>query len=220
MTTELAKIQTNLPATVTDEAFSSLAKGSEYDARLQLFQAGSLECQQGKVPAGNLVLVNRKDSYTVLGTELDFVLLSLRLKAMNIVGEKILNYYDHTLPEFQALRTRAALPGMNGAMCGPEFYIYIPSQKQYATLFCANKTMRTEAPKLRAILNDQKKATIKTKGIKTAKYFWFGFEVLSCSLDLQTPNAEEMMARIDVFNNAKSSEIEAVANDVAGTRER
>jgi hypothetical protein len=196
-----------LASNVTEESFDLLSSGT-FLPRLQLFGASSNACKEGIIAIGHYGLTTTKDQVTDIGTELNCYPLSMRLKAMRL-GDQIVNFFDPASKEFKEVMEESK-DADSGALCGPEFLLYLPEQNKFVTFFMCSKTMRRQAPKMKALLQPPRAARLRVNLIRTKKYSWHGPVIDPCSVPLPTPDIERARDEIEVFNNPKSSEIELV----------
>ncbi len=92
-------------------------------------------------------------------------------------------------------------------MYGPEFLVYIPSLRRFATYFMSSKTSRRQAPELNALKG--RGATLKCKLIETPKYSWHGPVVTVCNTQLSNlPSSEDVEEQLGRFNNPDESSVE------------
>ncbi len=198
--------QQGLAKHATDEEFDKLSTSSKYLPRLQLFGSSSNACKEGKIPIGKwgLQFGQRIDN---LGDEIRGYVIALRLKAVDLSAEPIISYYDPKSPEFIKLKERSEVENL-GPMAGPEFLIYLPNEKKFCTLFMSSKTMKREAPEVKALL--RKPATFKIQFIKKGGFAWHGPVVTPCTVPLPKPDEETLAIVLHNFNNPPVSEIEPV----------
>ena len=98
-------------------------------------------------------------------------------------------------------------------MFGPEFLVYLPAAKEFATLFCGSKSSRREAPALNALLT--KPATLKSRLAETKKHKWQTMAITNCSTPFDLPDLEKLKAVVEKFNNPPATTVE-VAEEPEG----
>ncbi len=203
---------------VDDKEFLALASTSKYLPRLQLMGSQNSEVKKGLIPCGRWALVTGQNLEDV-GAELRVYIVAMRLKAIDLGGDPIVAYFDAKLDAFKKIAERS-LVEETGPMAGPEFLVYLPTEKRFCALFCANKTMKREAPNIRNLL--KKPATLKIHLITKGKYMWHGPIVTGCSIPLPTPDPEELLKVYNAFVNPPASETEDASAEekAATTRER
>jgi hypothetical protein len=218
----------------TDEDFADVSKVGDYLPRLQVMGSNSEAVKESKVTMGSLALVKDKSNPTEIGKEVDVVVISWHPKAMRIPeGGTPMSYFNRLSDEFKKVASDSNQPN-SGCMFGPEFLLYIPSRKTFATFYMGSKTARKEAPNLLALMKkasaDKGKpdgyamaqATIRVKYIKTPKFSWHGPQVNPCTnnLEIVGVDPEEFREELLKFNNPPESKIEAVTEAVEGGRAR
>lgn len=191
----------------TPEDFDAAAKSGSFLSRLQLMTANTDKVKGGEFPANHYALV-KNQNFIDLGPEVDCLNLAFRPKAIEMGDEIVITVFDVKNPEFIRIQEKAGEPGLTGAMSGPEYLVYIPGQKEFATLFLGSKTARREAPNVQSRIG--KAMTLKSKKITTKKYTWFGLIVTSCSTPFDLPEQVEMEENVIKFNNPPVQEIETV----------
>jgi len=203
-----------------DELFQSIAKSGDFLPRLQLMGSNSDMCKVGKIPIGSYAFLRSKEDFEALGEEVDVLVVAWRPKAMDI-GEEVISIFDQTHPEFLRIQAQSNVP-QSTCMCGPEFLLWIPDLKEFATFYMASKTARRQAPALRAKIDEESNkpgpATLGVEFIKTKKYSWHGPIVGACSVEFDMPEPEKFVDTCEKFANPPQSEAE-VADD-STNRER
>lgn len=204
----------------TPELFQRMSSPGDYLPRLQLCGGTSLIVKECKIPVAHWASILKEDQFTDLGAEVDIIPLAWRAKAMEIGDDQIINLYDpgpkdNPNKDFQAIQLKSDIRD-SGCMFGPEFLVWIPKIKIYATYFMNNKTARRESPKVLAQIG--KASTLKAHFIKTAKYSWHGPVCTPCSTPLVEPDMVEVKKQQDKFNNPPKSEVVTV--DAATDRVR
>jgi len=199
-----------------DSAFSLTTKSGDYLPRLQLMTAASSECKEGKFPINSYALVSGQ-SFTDLTGAVDVLIIAWRPKAIEI-GETIITAYDVNNKEFARIAEKSSEKD-SGCMFGPEFLVWVPSVKQFATFFMGSKSSRRESPNVKALL--KKGATLKSHLIETKQYKWMSPVVVACTTPFELPAVEDIMAEVNKFNNPPTTEIEKVeATDNSNDRAR
>lgn len=186
-----------------DKAFDASSSGGKYLPRLQLMTSNSEKCKDGSFPINNYAFFVG-DSPIDVGKEVDILVIAWRPKAIEM-GEAVITVYDHTNPEFARISAKSGEKD-SGCMFGPEFLVYVPSQKKFATFFCGSKSSRKEAPAIKGLM--QSAATLKSKKIETPKYTWFAPFAVPCSTPFDIPAMEDILVEVEKFNNPPASEIE------------
>jgi len=201
-----------IPAEVTgglakysDDIFASTTKSGDYLPRLQLLTSASEKCKSGEFPINHYAVI-RDQIFDDLGEAVDILVVTWRPKALEI-GDEVISVFKPEHPEFKRIQDKSGEQD-SGCMYGPEFLVYIPAKKVFATFFCGSKSSRREAPAIKALLT--KAATLKSKKIETKRYTWFAPAVVGCSTPFETPNIEDLKKAVEKFNNPPETVIETV----------
>lgn len=189
-------------ASETDiKSFEELVGGG-YLPRLQLCTSQAELCKSGAVPVNNYVIVVGRNSHKVLGQNVDIVPIMFRSTAMQ-TGDDLTITHDRESDLFGKL---VALSGVqdSGAMYGPEFLVWIPSEKIFATLFCGSKTARNMAASI--FENLTKMATMGSVKISGKKNVWYGMTCEASNAPcLNQPDLEELNKQIASFKDDKGT---------------
>lgn len=217
-------------AAAGDDIFNAVANSGKYLPRLQMFGGNSEPVKEGKVPLASYALVTGKDVYQPLGSTVDLVAIAWRPKAMDVSGDDVINVHDHTDPEFARIQAASEIQD-SGCMFGPEFLLYVPAIKKFATLFMSSKTARREAPAVRERLpivtvdgrqvytDDLVGTTLAVNYIKTTKYSWHAIVVKPCSTPFDFPEKSAVAEERNKFLNPPKVDIER-APETTTTRAR
>jgi len=198
----------------TPGSFDSIVTGGDYLPRLQLFGSKSDACAEGKIKIGHYGLV-KDEKITDLGDEIDIVVVSWRSKAFQAEGGNfIVSYHPEidkdgniTNPTFNKI---VMLSGVKDSGCtyGPEFLVWIPNIRSFATYHMNSKTARREAKNVEPLLG--KAATLKCHLIDNGKYKWHGPVVIPCSAPVEMPSEEKIREEWTKFQNPPKNEVETV----------
>lgn len=203
-----------------DEAFGEVSTSGKYLPRLQMFGGNSGQVKEGLIHMAHYGLVTGKDQLQDLGPTVDCLPISWRPKSMDISGESIITIFDHKDPEFKRIQERADVKD-SGCMFGPEFLIWLPSVKKFASLYMANKTARREAPAIRERMTPKPQpTTLAVQFIKTTKYSWHGIVAKPCSTPFDYPSDETLAEVNDLFQNPPKPDVERVEPNAGGGRAR
>lgn len=183
--------------------------------RVQLMGSNSNAVKEGQIGQGHYALIRGKDQVQDLTKEVPVVVLSWRPKAMEITSESVISVYNPKSSEFDRIAKKSE-ESDSGCMYGPEFLLWVPSLKAFATFFMSSKTARREAPQLKGLLG--KAALLKSQLIKAKKFAWHGPVVTPCSQPLDLPDLDEAREQAQKFNNPPENETEAAPD--AGDRDR
>ncbi len=198
----------------TQENFGEVSTMGDFLPRLMLIGSNSKLAKQDKIPQGRWGLVSGEDGID-LTKEVNVIVLAWRPKALEILAETVVSIYNPKSPEFTRIAEKSSEQD-SGCMYGAEFLVWIPSVKQFATLYMSSKTSRREAAPLKALMGMG--ATLKIQLITAKKFSWHGPVVTSCSAPLDVPSHEAVVKEVTRFNNPPEEETEAAPD--AGDRDR
>ena len=191
-----------------DAAFKDITKSGDYIPRLQLMTSNSKQCKSGDFPTNHYAFI-RDQNFQDLGETLDVLLVTWRAKALEM-GEQVISVFDMASEEFKRIQEKSAEQD-SGCMYGPEFLVYLPGLKEFATFFCGSKSARREAANIKALLT--KPATLKSKFIETKRYSWFTVCATPCSTPFDPPDLDALRKIVEKFNNPPVSQIEAAPEE-------
>ena len=217
------EVASQLPvAKYGDEAFDAVSKAGKYLPRIQLMTANADKCKSGDFPINHYALVAGKN-FEDLGTEVDVAVLAFRPKALEI-GEQIINIFDpqpdaagNATGEFKRIADASSVKN-SGCMFGPEFLLWVPAIKQFATFFMGSISARNESPSVKAKIG--KAATLRSQKIETRQYTWFAPQCIKCSTPFDMPENAALIDEMTKFNNPPVQEIETVDESETTSRER
>lgn len=193
------------------EAFAKTVQSGDYLPRLQLMSSNSDKCKTGDFPVNHYALI-RDQTFTDLGQEVDILVIAWRPKALEI-DEELITSFDPESSTFKSIEERSVQPN-SGCMYGPEFLVYVPDNKAFATFFMGSKSARKEAPNVHAKL--QMAGTLSSKLIETKRYKWQSPIIKGCSTPFDVPDQTDLQAEVDKFLNPKETDLEIAE----GTEER
>lgn len=205
-------------AVATLETFDTIISSVDYLPRLQLFSARTDACQEGKIPINHYGLV-KDNQITDLDADIDIVIVAWRSKAIKIDGDNlIIDFHPDivddkvTNPIFKKIMEMSGVRD-SGCMYGPEFLVWVPMAKTFATLHMNSKTSRREANNFKPLLG--KAATLKSKLIDppTSKFKWQGIVALPCSSPLEAPPEDDLREQYVKFTNPPRNTIETAPDD-------
>lgn len=205
LTTELA---TNLPSKYDDDAFSKMAS-TGFLPRLQLMTSNSEACKSGEFPTNHYAQVNDSQNLD-LGKSVDCLILSWRPKALDMNGEDIVASFDPESDSYADIQKRSEEPN-SGCMWGPEFLVYIPQTKAFATFFMGSKSARRVAPAVKGLM--YKAATLDSKKVETTKFTWFVPDVTPCQSPFDAPDMDEIKEQVEKFQNPPEPAVEVAGDD-------
>jgi hypothetical protein len=199
----------------------SLSSSGNWLPRLALFGGNSDAAKEGKVPIGHYGLVTAKDQLVVLGPAVDVLVISWRPTAIDTRSEDtVVSSHDKNSELFKSIQDQADNVKDSGCMYGPEFLVYIPAVKKFATFLLGSKSFRREALPLSELMT--KAATIRSKLVKTERFSWHVPVVTACTTPFDTiPPLEEIAEKAELFNNPPVVKTpEKIEPEVAATGKR
>jgi hypothetical protein len=200
-----------------DDVFNDMASSGKYLPRLMMYGANSKLVKQGKIGMAHFGLVTGKDNVQDLGTDVDIVPVAWRPFALDTSGEELISVYDHADPEFKRIQAQSELPD-SGCMFGPEFMVWVPTLKRFASLFMSSKTARREAPAIRERLG--KPTTLGTEYIETKKFGWHGIVAKPCSTPFDLPDQAAVDEETEKFLNPPKNGVERAPEPSAAASAR
>ncbi len=195
----LAKLQEIAAGQIqqSDDVFDTISKSGDYLCRLQLCGSNSKLFKRGKIGKGHYGYIVTEDTFTDLGLSVDILPICWRPKALDMSGETPVQIFDINSPEFKDISARSMLANSECTF-GPEFLVWVPSIKKFASLHFGSKTSRKDAPDLRKLL--MKGATLTHRIIETERYVWEAMSVGPCSTPFEIPTEEAFKIEVDKFN--------------------
>lgn len=213
----LAEIQKIVAGAIqpADQVFDSVSKSVDYLCRLQLCGSNSKLFKKNKIAKGNYAYIVAEDNFTDLGASVDILPIVWRPKALDMSGDSPVSIYDVNSPEFKDISARS-MQQNSECTFGPEFLIWIPSNKKFASLHFGSKTSRKDAGDLRALLG--KGATITHRIVENEKYVWEAMVINPCSTPFELPLGEELQTAIDKFQTETAQKAPEKADATSRTR--
>lgn len=203
------------PQKYNEEDFSLATKTGDWLPRLQLMTANSDKTKLGEFPMNHYALINGQN-YRDVGPAVDILIIAWRPKAIEM-GDEVITVFDPRHPEFVRIQEKSGEQN-SGCMYGPEFLVYVPSAKEFATFFMGSKSSRREAPGVKARM--LKAGTLKSHVVKTAKYTWQVPSCTPCTTPFEVPDADEVKEQADKFLNPPASTIEKASESEKASAER
>lgn len=194
------------PKYADEASFLAVSSGGGFLPRVMLMNSSSNAVKEGLINQGHYALVQGKDNRD-LTKEVIVKPVTWRPRAMEINDNEIISAFNPKSAEFKRIQEKSD-ESDSGCMFGPEFLVWVPSVKVFATFFMASKTARRVAPEMREILNRNAAATLKSTLIKGKKYSWFGPVVTICSQPIEPFDPEELRELAEKFANPPETESE------------
>lgn len=214
----LAEIKDMPAAKIQDDSvFDAVTTSQAYLPRIQLLTSSSEKCKSGEFPTNHYARVH-DSNYRDLGSTVDVLIVAWRPLAIETTPEgDVITCYDpcaedgQPTGDFARIQAEADKPGMNGCMYGPQFLLWVPSEKEFMTFFMASKTARRASSAVKALMH--KPATIGSQKIESKDYTWFGPTCQACSTPFEMPEKEEVKAQMEAFLNPPEPDVKVDSED-------
>lgn len=204
---------------VNEESFSDLAKSVDWLPRLDLFSSASDVCKKGEFPLNHWGFVVGKN-ITDLTTEVDVIPIKWRPKATLIKGKEVTNAYNPNDPEFQRIDKLVKDKVQNsGAMVGPEFLIYIPSIRRFASYHARNTSAKMIAGDIKKAMDENRAVTLGSQFVQGKVNSWQAPTISNCStpfLPEELPSGPQVVDEVNKFCNPPESQKEVVEEVATG----
>lgn len=201
---------------VTEDEFKLIVSG-DWLPRIQVVDSNSKVAKKKQAESGNYALVRGEDDVLDLTNQVDVLVVHVRWTALDTNGDTPTFVHERESDEFKRIEEESLVQN-SGCMWGPEFLLYIPSVKSFATFFCASATARRESKHIFKLMH--KAATLKTHFIEKGKHSWYGPLITECSSPFDIPPSDEIKEQALKFANPITRKAEAVADAPADGRER
>jgi hypothetical protein len=214
---DIAALSAGALQTYDEKAFGQVSKNADYLCRMQLCGSNSNLVKKNKIAKGNYAYVITSEDFKDLGSSVDILPVCWRPKALDMSGDTPVSFFDPNSAAFKAVAERSGQTNSNCTF-GPEYLVWIPSIKMFATLHWGSKTSRKDAKNIHALL--QKPATMTHRIVENDKgQIWETFVISACSTPFEIPGKEEAMASITKFMNEAAQKAPEVATNNT-TRQR
>lgn len=200
-----------------DDDVLAVAGSSSFLPRLQLFGSSSDAVKEGKIGVAHWGLARGKDEIEDLGKEADILVIAGRVKALDVSGQTAVVSYDRHSDTFKSIAARSEA---NGSRCmfGPEYLVWVPSAKTFATLFLSSPTARRETRALHARL--RKAATCKAQLIEGKQHKWHGPVFTPCTTQFEMPEMPALTQEAERFTNPNTAATPELAAPAEADRAR
>lgn len=202
-----------------EQMLGELNTGKTFLPRIQLMQAlsGPVNAEPPLAAKGDFVLTIRKGELINLGREFVCVPVTFRLKVTEFAADGTINsYFDINSPEFARVKDKSKEGFDSGCLAGPEFLLWLPDVKMFATYHLTSQTAQGMAKTLRGLAGEPvaMKST-QQENRKKQKY-----NVPSCmAFNGQVsamPDAQVLGSEIKSFRNPESSVVEDAEDTTNG----
>ena len=192
----------------TPQHFDEMVRAS-FMPRVSLMAGTSGMVMEGKMSVGKFCFLRTGDDYVDLGDSFNFIPISYRFAAMRFAGadSKMEIYYNPQSPEFLQIKEESEGPD-SGCNYGPQFLIWVPTVKDFATYHFGSKSARPIARDAGRLLNQN--ATMKAKlvqGKQTPPKKWHVPQIFPCSMQLELPDIATATAVAEKFNKPGEKEV-------------
>jgi hypothetical protein len=181
----------SLPPDETD--LSTITTGA-YLGRVKFCQASSEEVKSGVVPRGGHFVFETDSGVIDLGPAMQCLPLGGRAKAIDYSGEDVVVNFDPTSDTFQKIAMNCKYGSRK--MAGPEHLLYLPTVKEFAYLYCYNKTLKEVSAKVQA--GKGKAIELESYFYKGARDSWHKIKVEDCAA-FPIPDAAAIQRAIEAF---------------------
>lgn len=199
------------------KALAALGGGKNFLPYIQLFTSRNDKVTSGEIPMNSWGLVEGENT-TVLGTDIDIMPVAWRPMAMDTSDENAVVVFDPQLDDdgkptgiFAQIQDKADEPGMNGAMYGPQYLVWVPEVRKFATWWLNSKTARNLSQTVHTRL--KMGATIGSRLIDNGKYKWQAPTIKPCSTPFDMPDQDELQRVYDDFINPPAPKVEVAEED-------
>lgn len=202
---DLIDVTALAPSRFNDEDFAQVSSSSEYLPRLQICGSSTDIAKEGKIKIGHIALIKTKDSFIDLGEQVMALVIAYRPKALQL-GDEIVACYNPKSELFAKIKSQSDVQD-SGCMFGPEYLIWIPEIKQFATFYLSSKTARNEALNMQT--NIRRAVSIRSKLITGKKYKWHGPSISGSTEVIEDMPSGDLLKEIhDKFVNPPEKEVE------------
>jgi len=229
----IPSVKSNLPiSTVNDSEFDKLATSTSFLGRLQLYSKGAAIMKK-LIASGQYGIPEGDEKITVLGDQIDFVVLARRAKALDISDtENIVQNFDSNSDEFKRIAKESEGQD-SGCMYGVSFLIFERSSARFLEYFAGTKTARGVCKDLYAHLPEKHAddaeflipVTATARLIEKGSYAWHAPVFTKCSTPIDLPEQDVIAEELTKFLNPDTSANGETVSDeekeaVSGRRKR
>lgn len=183
-------------AVQSDDVFGDLAKGSDYLCRIQMCSNKSKLVALNKIQRLHYAYIVNKDTFTDLGTELDVWPITWRPLALDMNGDVPIKAYQ---PKSQIFMDIAACSEGENSGCtyGPEFMVWVPAIRKFASIHWGSISARIEAPNFKKKMDDGKAVTLTAKTVEGKKWIYDVMVVNACSTPFDLPPQDKTIEQVN-----------------------
>lgn len=203
--TDVASMLAEVNKPADDSALAAVTSVGDFLPYIALYGSNSGEVKRGEFPMGHFGLRKSKSLIVDLGEKFVAAVLAWRPKAMAYKPE-VISVYDITDPLFIDIQKTAGEKDSNKGF-GPEFLIWLPEIKEFATYFLGNPTGRNESPNILGPLKEKSPFVCIQQSdlIETAKYSWHGPVTKAYDIAIEYPPISEIKEQVMKFQDPPKS---------------
>lgn len=168
-----------------DGVLEAVAKSADYLCRLALCGSASTLFKKNKIPKGHYAYITSKDDFIDLGLSVDVMPIGWRPKAIDMSNDMPVSFYDVASQGFKDTCEKSKVSDSN-CTYGPEYLVWIPQIKKFATLHYSSKTARKDYKEIHNLLN--KGVTLSHKIVENDKHIWESMVATTCSTPFDLPD--------------------------------
>lgn len=224
-----ALIQVPQAAVATADAGNALiqamAGSSAFLPRIQFLSGSSTKVKKKEFPSDHFAYITGKNKYDDLGEEFDCLVLAMRPKALDTSDpDGIITCFDPKIVDkkmtglFANIAERSSVKD-SGCMYGPEYLLWVPAKKAFATMFFCNPSLRLESANIQSKIGHP--VTIGYQFIETKSHEYNSPEIRECTTVFDLPTQEAVNEECHKFLNPKvdASGVEIVSKEEADEAE-
>lgn len=209
---EIAAIAGNMQK-YDDSQFETVAKSADYLCRLQLCGSASKLFKKNKIAKGNYAYIITSDDFKDLGSSVDVLPISWRPKALDMSGDTPMSFYDVNSTGFKEICAKSMQANSN-CTYGPEYLVWVPAIKKFATLHYGSKTSRKDAKDMHQLL--QKGATLTHRIVENDKGIWESIVTSPCSTPFEMPPLDATRDAVEKFMTEATQKAPEKATPASG----
>ena len=197
----------------SEQALATVTKVGNYLPYLQLLGSNSMEVKRGNFPMGHFGLRRSKNVVEDLGSEVAIFVINWRPKAMQYAPD-VLSFFDVSSDAFKEIQSTADNKNSSKGY-GPEFLLWLPEVKAFATYFLGNKTGRNESPNILGPFKSDGPFVClqKSELIETKDFSWHGPLTKPYNLSIEMPPLDKLSEELRKFNNPPATVRSPVETD-------
>jgi len=210
MSADLIKFDGMPQLPVNEDEFNKEVSVGNYLPRIQVVDSNSRVCKKKQAEAGSYAFIKSEDDVIDLSNQFDALIIHVRFTAIDTSGDTPVFCHDKESATYENIVERSGGTD-SGCLYGPEFLLYVPSMKAFATFFCASATARRESKNIYKLI--KRGATFKTHYIEKGRYSWYGPLVIECSTPMELPDMEEIKKVATEFATDKGNTPEVATGE-------